>query len=205
MTDAEGARILARMRSLLLAALVLGCASQGKEAPAPAATVMAGSLPSNAPAPEPKTTPERGPAEAKPSVPGAPPAGGMNAPGGPLTAAEAAAGLSAQRGGAAGGAADGAAAGGAAGAASSASDEGPCASDADCVFTRIAPGACCPMLCAPRTVTKKAAEALDEHVRSCAAGHECPLPSCRPPRAMTTPACVQSRCVAKVRDEKGLQ
>ena len=174
---------------------------------------MAGTLPSDAqPA---MSTPEAAPAAAKPVVPGAPAAVGgpmaakpaaSGAASGPLTAAEAAANLSAQRGGGAGDSAP--ASGGAAGAPSAAtpeSDEGPCATDADCTFTRVAPGACCPMLCVPRAVTRKGADALDQHMKSCAKGHECPLPSCRPPRQMTTPACVQSRCVSKVRDEKGLQ
>ena len=177
---------------------------------------MAGTLPSDAqPA---QSTPEAAPAAAKPVVPGAPAAAGgpmaakpaaSGAASGPLTAAEAAANLSGQRGGGAGDSAP--ASGGAAGATSAPSaatpesDEGPCATDADCTFTRVAPGACCPMLCVPRAVTRKGADALDQHMKSCAKGHECPLPSCRPPRQMTTPACVQSRCVSKVRDEKGLQ
>ena len=192
---------------------------------------MAGTLPSDAqPA---QSTPEAAPAAAKPVVPGAPAAAGgpmaakpaaSGAASGPLTAAEAAANLSGQRGGgagdsapASGGAAGATSAAVAAGAASAAaaasapsaatpeSDEGPCATDADCTFTRVAPGACCPMLCVPRAVTRKGADALDQHMKSCAKGHECPLPSCRPPRQMTTPACVQSRCVSKVRDEKGVQ
>ena len=201
------------MRILLACALLACCASRNRETPAAAATVMAGSMPPSAPAPE--TTPEAGPVEAKPVVPGAPPSAAP-ANSGAMTAAEAAA-KSAQ-GAAAAKSSDGAAsaksaegavaaksAEGAVAARSSEGDDAACATDADCTFTRVAPGACCPMLCAPRAVTKKAADALDEHVKSCAKGHECPLPSCRPPRQMTTPACVQSRCVAKVRDEKGMQ
>jgi hypothetical protein len=91
------------------------------------------------------------------------------------------------------------------GAGDAAADDGPCAADDDCTFTRIAPGACCPMLCTPRAVTKKGAEAAEAHMKTCARGHECPQPMCRPPRELTIPACVQSRCVAKVRDEKGVQ
>lgn len=207
MTIRAGASIFPAMRILLFCALFAGCASQSKETPAAAATVMAGSMPSNAPLPEPKTTPEAGPAAAKPTVPGAAPSA-ASAASGPMTAAEAAATLSAQR---RGGAGDGASsAGGSSSGAPSAlvssleGDDGACATDADCTFTRAAPGACCPMLCTPRPVTKTAADALDEHMKSCARSHQCPQPSCRPPRTMTTPACVQSRCVAKVRDDKGM-
>ena len=203
------------MRILVVCILASACASQHQETPAPAATAIGGSMPSDAPAP--KTTPEEGPAAAKPVVPNAAPSAASPpapAASGAMTAAEAAANLSAQRGGGAGDGASSAAATSAgtssvgassAGASSPDGDEAACATDADCTFTRVAPGACCPMLCAPRAVTKQAAAALDEHMRSCARGHACPQPSCRPPRRMTAPACVQSRCIAKVLDEKGMQ
>jgi hypothetical protein len=112
-----------------------------------------------------------------------------------VTAAEAAAAATAQSHGAAGDAP----------AAARDPDDSPCATDDDCAFTRLAPGACCPMLCVPRPVTRKASDALDAHVKSCAMKQECPQPACRPPRTMTYPACVQNKCVTKERDEKGMQ
>lgn len=83
-----------------------------------------------------------------------------------------------------------------------ATDDARCSTDDDCTFTHIAPGACCPMLCEPRAVTKKEAEALDAHVRTCAPGHQCPVPLCRAPRFSTMPACVQNRCIAKLRTDE---
>jgi hypothetical protein len=182
------------MRTLVACLVAFGCASQSKEAaaPAPAATAMAASMPSNAPQPEPKPAPA---AAAKPVVP-AQPASAAPVTSGPTTAAEAAAELAA---GLHGGGSD---------AASSApvpEDEGPCAADADCAFTRVARGACCPMLCTPRVVTKASAQALEENLKTCTGGHECAMPNCRPPRQRTVPACVQSRCTARVVDEKGAQ
>jgi hypothetical protein len=112
-----------------------------------------------------------------------------------VTAAEAAAAATAQPHGAAGDAP----------AAAHEPDDSPCATDDDCTFTRLAPGACCPMLCVPRAVTKKASDALDAHVKSCAMKQECPLPACRPPRTMTYPACAQNKCVTKERAEQGMQ
>ena len=75
-----------------------------------------------------------------------------------------------------------------------------CASDDDCTFTMYAENACCPMLCAPRAVTKKEAQATEDHAKGCPRAAECPLPSCHPPRFSTVPACVQGRCEAKIRD-----
>ena len=34
-------------------------------------------------------------------------------------------------------------------------EDAPCARDADCALTRVAQGACCPMLCLPRVVTRE--------------------------------------------------
>jgi len=76
-----------------------------------------------------------------------------------------------------------------------ASDDSPCAADADCALTQVAPGACCPLLCAARVVTAKRAAELKEKSASC--GRPCPLPQCMPPRERVLPACVQNRCVAK--------
>lgn len=78
-----------------------------------------------------------------------------------------------------------------------AADEGPCASDADCGFTRVAPGACCPLLCVPRVVTKQRAEELSANVAVCHKGQECPVPPCRPPRFEQKAVCEQARCVAR--------
>jgi hypothetical protein len=78
------------------------------------------------------------------------------------------------------------------------SEEGPCTQDADCTYTRVAAGACCPMLCVPRVVTKKRAAELEENIATCskALGGGCPLPMCRPP-SPTIPVCEAGRCVAK--------
>jgi hypothetical protein len=137
---------------------------------------MAGSLPSNAPAAETKPVPQAAAAERAAS------AAPVAAPGGPMTAAEAAAALSRES------HADG--------------EDASCATDDDCTFTRLAPGACCAMLCSPRAVTKKDAAALDAHARSCPMSHECPQPSCAPPRQATWPACEKNRCVTRVRDAR---
>lgn len=104
-----------------------------------------------------------------------------------MTAAEAAAIAAAQSHGAAGDAP----------AAAAGPDDSSCATDADCTFTQLAPGACCPMLCVPRAVTKKESDALDAHARACVLKHECPQPACRAPRTETYPACVQNKCIAK--------
>jgi hypothetical protein len=79
------------------------------------------------------------------------------------------------------------------------SDDAPCDTDADCAFTRVGKGetACCPMLCTPRVVTKKRSKELDDRIPTCAHGHECPQPQCRPPREEVSPACVQHKCIGK--------
>ncbi len=76
-------------------------------------------------------------------------------------------------------------------------DDNSCESDADCAFTLIDTGACCPMLCAPRAVSKKQADALQAHVNSCRKGRQCPHPMCRPPPFATSPSCQEHRCVGK--------
>lgn len=78
-----------------------------------------------------------------------------------------------------------------------AGDDAPCAADADCGFTLFAPGACCPLLCAPRPVTRQGAAAAERHAKSCSLASACPEPSCRPPRETVYPACERGRCVAK--------
>jgi hypothetical protein len=78
-------------------------------------------------------------------------------------------------------------------------DDAPCDTDADCAFTRVGPGenACCPMLCTPRVVTKKRAQALDDRIATCSGGRECPLPVCRAPLRQVTLKCEASKCVGK--------
>lgn len=72
----------------------------------------------------------------------------------------------------------------------------PCASDADCSLTNVAAGACCPMLCTPRVVTRKRAEELEARIPGCAA-KSCPQPLCRPPLASVAAACEAGRCVGR--------
>jgi len=86
----------------------------------------------------------------------------------------------------------------------SVSDAGPadetsgCSTDADCTTTRVEVGGCCPMLCAPRVVTRERAQALEANITACSKGR--PLrraPFCRPPLETVLPACVQNRCVPR--------
>src|SRR5436853_7874670 len=102
------------MRASIVALLICGCASRSREAPAPGATTVASTLPSNA-APQRTDTPE-GAKHAQPVVP--PPA--SPAPAGPMTASEAAAAVSSQH-----DHGDGRAA----------SEDSPCAKDDDCALT----------------------------------------------------------------------
>src|SRR5689334_21444295 len=101
--------MFARMRPVLALLVAAGCASRSKEAPAPASTAVASSLPSNT-APQSPSTPEArrqaAPVAPAPASGGAPT--GPVTPGGPMTAAEAAAHAAAEGG---------------------ASDDSPCASD----------------------------------------------------------------------------
>ena len=83
------------------------------------------------------------------------------------------------------------------GAATIQAEEAPCRDDGDCAFTRVAQGACCPMLCTPRAVTRGQAEALAATVPRCTKGRNCPEPFCRPPPNEIVPACVQNRCVIR--------
>jgi hypothetical protein len=78
-------------------------------------------------------------------------------------------------------------------------DDRPCSTDGDCALTRVAKGECCEMLCDGRAVTKARAAELAGKVATCPAslGHACPVPLCRPPRFVLTPACEQGRCVAR--------
>ncbi|TMA29797.1 MAG: hypothetical protein E6J78_00925 [Deltaproteobacteria bacterium] len=78
-------------------------------------------------------------------------------------------------------------------------EDAPCASDADCAFTRVAVGetACCPLLCSPRVVTKARAKELQDRIPTCHKGRACPEPACRPPREVVAAACLQGKCVTK--------
>src|SRR2546428_8773126 len=75
-----------------------------------------------------------------------------------------------------------------------ATDDSPCASDADCAFTRVGAGetACCPMLCTPRVVTKKRAKELEDRIAVCSGGRAGPQPGCPPPREKVIP-CVPNK------------
>ena len=77
-------------------------------------------------------------------------------------------------------------------------EDAPCAKDDDCGFTMVAMGACCPMLCTPRVVTRKRAEELEARIATCAGkAGSCPQPLCRPPLQNVAPACAAGRCVAR--------
>jgi hypothetical protein len=165
------------MRVGVACLVLLACASgkRAAPAPAPAATITAGQLPSDAP---PKPAPAA-PSAAPVPAPEAPVARG------PMTAAEAAREAAQQPQGGAGDAA----------ATAPAAEDSPCQSDGDCALTHVEAGACCPMLCAPRVVTTLRAQELKAKSASC--GRPCPLPQCMPPRQHIVPSCVQNRCVAK--------
>lgn len=79
------------------------------------------------------------------------------------------------------------------------SDDSPCTTDADCGLTRVGPSpqACCPMLCAPRVVTRRRAAELEKNIARCHAGGECPYPACRQPPREIAPSCQAGRCVGK--------
>jgi carboxyl-terminal processing protease len=70
-----------------------------------------------------------------------------------------------------------------------------CSSDSQCSLTRVAAGACCPTLCAPRPVTaQRAAELL----RAAASCRGCAEPLCAPQRTTLRAVCSQHRCSAVV-------
>ena len=71
-----------------------------------------------------------------------------------------------------------------------------CSADQDCSLTRIAKGACCASLCAPRPVTRKVAETLEAKSARCDQA-KCVQPLCRPETQTLTPACVDHRCIAR--------
>src|SRR6202171_5171975 len=171
------------MRALALAFLLIACTStkeSTKEAPA-AATAQS-------PAPTPAPEPPRGPAPG----PGQAPARGPAPTQAPMTAAEAAA-IAARSGSA-----------GDSPARATTPDDSPCKTDADCSFTRVGPGehACCPMLCAPRVVTKARAAELHARIATCNGGRRCPEPMCRPPSQRVNPGLVQAKWAWQVHAER---
>src|SRR5438309_6707876 len=85
------------------------------------------------------------------------------------------------------------------GAATIQAEEAPCRDDGDCAFTRVAQGACCPMLCLPRVVTRERAAKLETNTVACTGGkpESCPHPLCRPPAASVQPSCQDGRCVGR--------
>lgn len=77
-----------------------------------------------------------------------------------------------------------------------AAEDAPCESAADCALTRIEAGACCPMLCAPRAVTRERAARLAAEIASCGE-NRCPQPLCRPPAHTFVTACEGGRCLVR--------
>ena len=72
-----------------------------------------------------------------------------------------------------------------------------CASDADCGLTLIREGECCPMLCTPRGVTAKEAQALEKKSQECERRQPCAVPACAPPRNQPMPVCQAGRCAVR--------
>ena len=74
-----------------------------------------------------------------------------------------------------------------------------CTTDADCAFTAMADGDCCPSLCQQRAVSKASAAALEKYGAECKKPEGgCPVPECAPPRIDRVPACISGKCVARV-------
>ena len=72
-------------------------------------------------------------------------------------------------------------------------DDAPCATDADCTLTRVAPGTCCATLCSPRAVTRARGRELEQSGAEC---RGCIEPLCRDPGRVEA-ACQSGRCVTK--------
>jgi hypothetical protein len=72
-------------------------------------------------------------------------------------------------------------------------DDSPCANDADCTVTRVAPGSCCASLCSPRAVTRARAAELEQRSAGC---RGCVEPLCRDPGRIEA-TCSAGRCVAQ--------
>ena len=65
----------------------------------------------------------------------------------------------------------------------------------ECTTTLYESGGCCPMLCHPRALSKKAAAAQMKVQMQCQNLRACPQPLCRPPRFQSVLACVAGQCV----------
>jgi len=76
-------------------------------------------------------------------------------------------------------------------------EDRPCETNEGCAFTRVARGACCPMLCTPRVVTRKRAGELAANVAGCNRRQGCPQPLCRPISHSVEPKCEAGRCVGR--------
>ena len=74
---------------------------------------------------------------------------------------------------------------------------GECASDADCSLTLIREGECCPILCSPRGVTARQAQALAKQNQECEQRQPCAVPMCAPPRAQPVAVCEAGRCAVR--------
>jgi hypothetical protein len=72
-------------------------------------------------------------------------------------------------------------------------DDAPCASDADCTLTRVAPGTCCATLCSPRAITAARGAEIDRAGAEC---RGCVEPLCRDPGRVEA-ACRAGRCVTR--------
>ncbi len=72
-------------------------------------------------------------------------------------------------------------------------DDAPCANDADCTLTRVAPGSCCASLCSPRAVTRRRGAELEQRSAGC---RGCVEPLCRDPGRVEA-TCSAGRCVAQ--------
>ena len=72
-----------------------------------------------------------------------------------------------------------------------------CASDADCGLTLVPEGECCPMLCTPRGVTARQAQALERKALECEQRQPCAMPMCAPPRRQPVAFCEAGRCAVR--------
>lgn len=73
--------------------------------------------------------------------------------------------------------------------------ENRCTRDADCALTQLATEGCCPQ-CSPRALSTAALARLQ---KSCSHVPEssCPMPACRPPPGIPSPACANGQCTVR--------
>lgn len=73
--------------------------------------------------------------------------------------------------------------------------ENRCTRDEDCVLTQLATEGCCPQ-CSPRALSTAALARLK---KSCSHVPEdsCPMPACRPPPGIPSPACANGQCTVR--------